>query len=169
LTTAPERGARIKGCDESDEDLLEHLRRRESAGVWETCERIMVAVTAEPGTDGLMRRAARIAARFKAELDVVHVTAGDATVRGDRPSVGRLRELAADLGARWHEIADDDPAGAIARFARQHQITQIVIGSSRRSRWQQLTGGGSNVTRVIREASALGVDVHVIARDDVPD
>jgi two-component system, OmpR family, sensor histidine kinase KdpD len=156
-------------ADESDEDLLEHLRRRESAGVWETCERIMVAVTAEPGTDGLMRRAARIASRFKAELDVVHVTAGDATVRGDRPSVGRLRELAADLGARWHEIADDDPAGAIARFARQHQITQIVIGSSKRSRWQQLTGGGSNVTRVIREASALGVDVHVIARDDVPD
>jgi hypothetical protein len=38
-----------------------------------------------------------------------------------------------------------------------------VIGSSQRSRWQQLTGGGSNVTRVIREAGALGIDVHVIA------
>jgi K+-sensing histidine kinase KdpD len=63
----------------------------------------------------------------------------------------------------------DDPAGAIARFARQHQIAQIVIGSSRRSRWRQLAGGGSNVARVIREASALGIDVHVIARDDVPD
>jgi K+-sensing histidine kinase KdpD len=68
-----------------------------------------------------------------------------------------------DVGARWHEIADDDPARAIARFAREHQITQIVIGSSRRSRWQQLTGGGSNVTRVIREADPLGIDVHVIA------
>ena len=36
-------------------------------------------------------------------------------------------------------------------------------GSSQRSRWQQLTGGGSNVTRVIREADPLGIDVHVIA------
>ncbi|HXB47445.1 MAG TPA: hypothetical protein VNW50_06740, partial [Streptosporangiaceae bacterium] len=46
--------------------------------------------------------------------------------------------------------------------------TQIVIGSSQRSRWQQLTGGGSNVTRVIREAGALGIDVHVIALRKTP-
>jgi two-component system sensor histidine kinase KdpD len=127
----------------------------------------MVAVTAEPGTEGLLRRAARIASRSKADLDVVHVTAGDASVRGDRRPIGRLRELSADLGARWHEIEDDDPARAIASFARQHQITQIVIGSSQRSRWRQFTGGGSNVTRVIREAGTFGIDVHVIARRDL--
>jgi len=40
--------------------------------------------------------------------------------------------------------------------------------SSRRSRWQQLTGGGSNVRRVIREAGAFGIDVHVIARRELP-
>jgi hypothetical protein len=43
-----------------------------------------------------------------------------------------------------------------------------VIGSSRRSRWQQLTGGGSNVQRVIREAGAFDIDVHVIARRELP-
>jgi two-component system, OmpR family, sensor histidine kinase KdpD len=153
-------------ADEADEDLLEHLRGRESGAVWETCERVMVAVTPAPGTDALIRRAARMAARLKADLDVVHVAASDAIPSArpaDRPAVAKLRELAADVGARWHEIADDDPARAIARFAGEHQITQIVIGSSRRSRWQQLTGGGSNVTRVIREADPLGIDVHVIA------
>ncbi|MGD0245705.1 MAG: universal stress protein [Streptosporangiaceae bacterium] len=150
-------------ADEADEDLLGHLRGRESAAVWETCERVMVAVTPAPGTGALIRRAARMAARLKADLDVVHVAAGDATGPADRPAVAKLRELAADVGARWHEIDEDDPARAIARFAREHQITQIVIGSSRRSRWQQLTGGGSNVTRVIREADPLGIDVHVIA------
>ena len=61
-----------------------------------------------------------------------------------------------------------DPARAIARFARQHQITQIVIGSSKRTRWRHLAGGGSHVTRVIREAGAFGIDVHVIARRDLP-
>jgi K+-sensing histidine kinase KdpD len=39
-----------------------------------------------------------------------------------------------------------------------------VIGSSQRSRWQQMTSGGSNVQRVIREANAVGIDVHVIAQ-----
>jgi two-component system sensor histidine kinase KdpD len=150
-------------ADEADEDLLQHLRGHESRAVWETCERVMVAVTPAPGTDALIRRAARMASRLKADLDVVHVAASDATRPADRPAIEELRELATDVGARWEEIQDDDPARAIARFAQEHQITQIVIGSSQRSRWQQLTGGGSNVARVIREADPLGIDVHVIA------
>jgi two-component system sensor histidine kinase KdpD len=107
-----------------------------------------------------------MATRLKGELDVVHVTAGDATPRtrpDDHKSVAGLEQLTADIGARWHELQDDDPARAIASFARGNQITQIVIGSSQRSRWQQLTGGGSRVKRIIDEAGALGVDVHVIA------
>ena len=150
-------------ADETDDDLLEHLRRREPQQVWETAERILAAVTTAAGTDALLRRAARIASRVKGELDVVHVTGGDTGRAADRPKIEQLRALAADLGARWHEIQDDDPALAIASFARSHQITQIVIGSSQRSRWQQLIGGGSNVQHVIREAGSLGIDVHVIA------
>src|SRR5580698_1785066 len=80
-------------ADETDEELLEHLRRHESNVVWETCERIMVAVTTVPGTDGLLRRAARMAARLKGELDVLHVTASDATRPGERQSVEKLRQL----------------------------------------------------------------------------
>jgi two-component system, OmpR family, sensor histidine kinase KdpD len=155
-------------ADETDDELLEHLRRQSSPGLWETCERIMVAVTTVPGTDGLLRRAARMASRLKGELDVVHVTASDATRPDDHRSVARLEQLTADIGARWHEVQDDDPARAIAGFARKNQITQIVIGSSQRSRWQQLTGGGSRVKRIIDEAGALGVDVHVIALRNTP-
>jgi two-component system, OmpR family, sensor histidine kinase KdpD len=150
-------------ADETDEELLDYLRRHEARAVWETAERIMVAVTGTPEAGPLLRRAARMAARVKADLDVLHVRTGDATRPDERQATDALRELAADVGARWHEIQDDDPARAIARFARQHQITQIVIGASGRSRWQQLTGGGSNVTKVIREAGAFGIDVHVIA------
>ncbi len=150
-------------ADETDEELLEHLRRHEAQAVWETTERIMVAVAGTSQADVLLHRAARIASRVRADLDVVHVVTGDPTRVEDQKSLTKLRELASDVGARWHEIQDDDPARAIARFAREHQITQIVIGASKRSRWQQLTGGGSNVNRVIREAGAFGIDVHVIA------
>ena len=153
-------------ADESDEELLENLRRHDSKVVWETCERIMVAVTPDPDSAGLIRRAARIASRLKADLDVVHVAPADGATR-NRGATGELRELAANVGARWHEVEDDDPVRSIARFAREHQITQIVIGSSSRNRWQQLTGGGSNVTRILREAGSVGIDVHVIARRDL--
>jgi len=47
-------------ADESDDELLEHLRPAPVSGLWETTERIMVAVSGEPGTDVLLRRAARI-------------------------------------------------------------------------------------------------------------
>ena len=134
-------------ADETDEELLEHLRRHESRLLWETTERIMVAVTAAPGADVLMRRAARIASRVKAELDVVHVIVGDTSLTGDGRSTDQLRQLAADLGARWHELQGDDPARAIVTFARQHQITQIVIGSIQRS-WWHVTGGGSILRRL---------------------
>ena len=78
-----------------------------------------------------------------------------------------LRQLAADLGARWHEIEDDDPARAIVSFAREHQITQIVIGSIQRS-WWHIADGGPIVRRVIQEAGASGIDVHLIARREPP-
>jgi two-component system sensor histidine kinase KdpD len=155
-------------ADESDEELLStssgtSLRscgKRPSAS-WRPSPR-------RRGPHVLRRRAARIASRVKGELDAVHVIVGDTSPPADGRSTGGLRELTADLGARWHEIEDDDPARANVSFARQHQITQIVIGSSQRSRWQQLTGGGSNVRRIIREAGAFGIDVHVIARRKPP-
>jgi two-component system, OmpR family, sensor histidine kinase KdpD len=155
-------------ADETEEELLEHLRRHKAKVVWETTERIMVAVTADPEAGVLVRRAARIASRVKADLDVVHVSPPNGSRPKERRSIDSLQAVAEDVGARWYEIEDDDPARAIARFAQQHQITQLVIGASRRSRWQQLISGGSIVQRVIRAAGAFGIDVHVISRREPP-
>jgi two-component system sensor histidine kinase KdpD len=155
-------------ADETEEDLLDHLRRHQAQGLWETTERIMVAVTAAPGTDMLLRRAARIASRVKGELDVIHVSGDDTARSRDKQALQTLRELTISVGGRWHELTGDDPARAITDFARAHQITQIVIGSSQRSRWQELMGGGSIVRRILREAGAVGIDVHVIARRELP-
>ena len=49
-------------------------------------------------------------------------------------------------------------------FALRNQVTQIVVGSSQRSRWRELMGGGSIVRRLLRLADAQDIDVHVIAR-----
>jgi two-component system sensor histidine kinase KdpD len=72
--------------------------------------------------------------------------------------------LTTDVGAHWHEAHADDPAQSIFEFARAHQITQIVVGSSSRSRWQELKGGGSIVRKISLLAAPAGIDVHIIAR-----
>ena len=77
-----------------------------------------------------------------------------------------LHKLADDLGAEWHVLNQEEPARALVDFAREHQVTQIVLGSSRRSRWEELTKG-SVVQRVLRFAADCDVDVHVIARRDL--
>jgi len=76
-----------------------------------------------------------------------------------------VHHLVEDVGAEWHEVAGDDPARTLVAFARDHQITQIVLGSTRRSRFEELTRG-SVVSRVLRFAADEGIDVHIIGRKD---
>ena len=150
-------------ADETEEDLLQYLRRHGVTDLWETTERVLVGVTGAPGSDGVMRRAARIAQRAKAELDVVHIASSDAGRQHAEEELQALRQLAADLGAEWHELRADDPVSAMLELAQAQQTTQIVLGSSRRSRWQELRHG-SFLRRIVREASDRDVDVHIIAR-----
>ncbi len=150
-------------ADETEEELLAFLAAHHQDAVWETTERIMVAVTGAPGTEGVIRRSARLANRVKAELHAVHAKGGDAGKLTDRGRLEQIRQLVADVGGTWHELSGDDPPTAVVQFAKDNQITQIVLGSSRRSRLEELTKG-SVVTRVLRGAAEAGIDVHVIAR-----
>jgi two-component system sensor histidine kinase KdpD len=151
-------------ADETEEELLEFLRSRgpsASSEVWDTAERILVAVTGAPGNDTVIRRAARMAARMKGDLLVLHVVPGDA--QSKPASTERLEELVHDVGASWKVVHGEDVAATIMRTAIDHQITQIVLGTSKLSRWQSLTRG-SVIQQILRMASDEFIDVHVIAR-----
>jgi two-component system sensor histidine kinase KdpD len=150
-------------ADETEEEMLAYLRRIGAGQVWETTERIMVAVTGAEGSDEVMRRAARMAARLKADLHAVHVRAEDRLGRTMREDLDRLRRLASDLGADFLELEGDDVAGTLLEFAREHQVTQIVVGATRRSRFDELRGA-SVLRKLVRGAGEIGADVHVIAR-----
>jgi two-component system sensor histidine kinase KdpD len=151
-------------ADETEEELLAHLERQQGGVLWETTERILVGVTGAPGIDAIIRRAARMAARLKADLHVVHVISGDGERQSGAERIAAVSRLASDVGAHWHEVRADDPGKALMDFARAHQITQIILGSSQRSRWQELTGGDSIIRTVRRLAAAGGIDLHIIAR-----
>jgi len=51
----------------------------------------------------------------------------------------------------------------LVAYAKDEQVSQIVVGSSQRSRWQEAMGGRSIVGRVSRLAAQAGIDVHIMA------
>jgi two-component system sensor histidine kinase KdpD len=154
-------------ADETEDQLLEYLRQQRKGSVWETHERILVGVTSAPGTEAIVRRSSRMASRIKADLHVLHVATSKEARRSPDDELVTLRQLAADVGAAWNEVRDDDPAHALIEFALQQHVTQIVVGSSGRKRWRELMGGGSTVRKISRLAAAAAIDVHIIARRDV--
>ena len=148
-------------ADRVDEGLAEYRARHGIEQPWETRERVIVALTGSSDGERLIRRAARITQRAKGDLVAVHVRMQDGL---SAPSVERLdgqRALVEELGGTYQEVVGDDPGAALVEAARSLNATQIVMGASRRSRWQRLTRG-SVIGRVIRD-SGVGVDVHVIS------
>src|SRR6478736_1129218 len=71
-------------ADRVDENLQEYRERHGIAESWETKERVLVALTGAPGGGDLVRRAARIAMRTRAQLIGVHVVSSDG-LSGSQP------------------------------------------------------------------------------------
>ena len=153
-------------ANEVDAALEDYRARHGITDPWETRERIVVGLTESPHNDDLIRRSARLAQRLRGELLGVHVRRGQGLVdkQGDR--LAGHRQLLDDLGGEYHEVVGDDVASALVDFARAQNATQLVIGSSRRSRWAELVHG-SVINRVIRRAGPINVQVmsHEAARE----
>jgi two-component system sensor histidine kinase KdpD len=69
-----------------------------------------------------------------------------------------------ELGGSYHEVAGGDIGDALLDAARSLNVTQLVMGATRRSRWQRLTRG-SVIGKVIRE-SGVASDIHVISHPE---
>jgi len=150
-------------ADRVDEGLESYRDRHNITEPWETRERVLVAITGAPGTEALIRRAARMAQRSHGELLGVHVRNDDGLTGGGRSdAVERHRQLLTDLGGEYHEVIASDIAAALAELARVENCTQLVLGASGRSRWAELTRG-SVINRVIRLSGPI--DLHVISQD----
>ena len=148
--------ALMRVANQVDETLLSRWSKGRTP---ETRERVLVCVGDEASADDLVRRGARIAQRARGDFLVVH-----ARERNEPDTTAwlvELKQLVADLGGELLVIDDEDPVAGVLNVAYTQFVTQMVVGESSRSRWQEILRG-SFVTELIRQAT--NVDIHVIAR-----
>jgi two-component system sensor histidine kinase KdpD len=147
-------------ADRVEDSLQQYMEDHGITQPWETRERVVVAITGAPGGETLIRRAARMAQRAKGELLGVHVRAHTGLAGPPPGELERHRELLKEVGGTYREVVAPDPTAGLLSFARAEHATQLVLGSSQRSRWAHLTTG-SVINTVIRQAG--DIDVHVIS------
>jgi two-component system sensor histidine kinase KdpD len=150
-------------ADRVDEELNDYRERHSIAGPWETKERVVVSLTGSRGSTVLIRRAARMAMRTKAELVGVHVRTDDSVTGAGSLGLVRNRALLDDLGGRFVEVVGAEVAPALVQVARAENATQLVMGATHRSRLTEFVRG-SVINSVIRAAGGA-LDVHVIATE----
>ncbi|BBX72324.1 sensor protein KdpD [Mycobacterium shinjukuense] len=150
-------------ADQVDTALAKYRAENKITDTWEARERVVVAVTGGPESETLVRRASRIASKSSAELMVVHVLRGDGLAGLSEARMSKIRELAGSLDASLHTVVGDDVPSALLDFAREINATQLVIGTSRRSRWARVFDEGIGA-RVVQDSGKI--DVHIVTHEE---
>ena len=145
-----------------DEQLLTQLRAKAIPGPWAACDRVLVCVSEDPRSAGLVRYAKRVADRLHAPWTALSIESRRSLrlSEEERDRIADTLRLAERLGGESltvpgspRRIADD-----IIAFARAHNVTQIIIGKSERSRWFE-TLHGSVVHDLLRRSGNISVQV----------
>src|SRR5271155_2361246 len=156
-------------ADRVDEQLLTEMQAHAIQGPWAAGERILVCISEDPRAAGLVRYTKRLADRLHGPWTALYVEGRRSTQLSDeeRDRVADTLRLAEALGgeavtlpADDHRIADD-----VVGYAHEHNVTQIIIGKTTRSRWFEILHG-SVVHELVRRSG--NISVHVIAGDQIP-
>src|SRR5258708_433178 len=141
-----------------DEQLLTHMQANAIAGPWAAGERILVCLSEDPRSAGLIRYTKRLADRLHAPWTAISIETRRSLQLTDEQR-DRLRgtmRLAEALGGEaitipgvGRRIADD-----VISFAHANNGTQIIIGKSTRSWWFERPRGSGVHDPVLRRGKS---------------
>ncbi len=155
-------------ADRVDDQLLTEMQAHAIPGPWAAGERILVCISDDPRSAGLVRYAKRLADRLHGPWLALYVEGrrSPQLTDEDRDRIADTLRLAEALGgeaitlpAGDRHIADD-----VISYAQANNVTQIVIGKTARTRWFEILHG-SVVHDLVRRSG--NISVHVIAGDAI--
>ncbi|MBA2676970.1 MAG: universal stress protein [Ktedonobacteraceae bacterium] len=151
-------------ASEVDRSVQTFREENQVSQQWLTQERVMVCISPDKPSDRLLRRGWRIASRLRADIVAVYVPLGKPTLEQQKILECDFA-LAGRLGVRIERTKGIGIAPALAEYAREYQVTQIVIGHSGRTRLQEFLQGSiiNDLVRLVR-----GIDVLIVA-NSVPE
>ncbi|GEL43656.1 two-component sensor histidine kinase [Methylorubrum extorquens] len=155
-------------ADRVDDELLSHMRANAIPGPWAAGERVLVCVSEDPRSAGLVRYAKRLADRLHAPWTALVVEGPRAASLSEaaRDRVAEALRLADRLGGDavtlpgGRRIADD-----ILAYARAANVNHIVVGKATRS-WIFELVNGSVVHDLVRRSG--NISVHVVPGEVAP-
>ena len=143
-----------------DAQMLDYMRANAVTGTWAVADRLVVAISEQPGAPELVRAAKRLADALRAPWSAVHIetprTAGFSDA--EHTQLAQTMHLAAQLGAQVAAVPAENVFEGLRSFALEARATQLIVGKSARSRWFELRHG-SIVDRLVRETPGLAVQV----------
>lgn len=145
-------------------DVDERIEQSFQKGPIGVHEKILVCVHYGPTAEKLIRRGWRMAHRLKADLFILNVVSENVS-SPDSVKAQKIQEWSA-LATQFHaklifeERGKRKPAKVIIDIAHQYHITQILLGQSARTRWEEIRKG-SIVNMIMRETS--NIDIHIVS------
>lgn len=145
-----------------DDQLRSYMQTRAIAGPWAATERLLVCVGPSPLSARLLRTTRRLAQDLRAEWLALYVEAAD---QASLPAAAQERlaqnlRLAEQLGAQVVTVSATSVPDTVATYAREHNVTKIVVGKPLRSRLHEMLHG-TIVDQIIRASG--DIDVYVIS------
>ena len=134
LTALREMALRLV-AEHVDHNLREIMSEERIPGPWKSGDRLLVAVSASPYSERLIRYTRRLAASMEAAWIVANIEKPRALSPEEQARLTRYLGLARQLGAEVISTPGHDVGETLLRVARQHNVTQIVIGKPLGARW----------------------------------
>jgi two-component system sensor histidine kinase KdpD len=121
-------------ADSVDEKMRLYMMQHAIAGPWSIKNKVLVGVFASPYAKQLIRAAYRFASEIGAHWIAVHVeTQKNETFTEDEIKwLNGALDLARNLGGEIVWLKGDDPAREIIDYAKDHNVTKIVIGKPKK-------------------------------------
>src|SRR6201997_4538303 len=151
-----------------EEQVLSEMQAHAIQGPWAAGERIVVCVSEDPRSAGLVRYGKRLADRLHGPWTALYVEGRRSLQLNEeeRDRIADTLRLADSLGGEAVTIpsAERKIADDVIGYAESHNVPHIIIGKSSRSRWFEIMHG-SVVHELVRRSG--NISVHVIAGDAV--